>query len=72
MLVLDPVSAPRWRVDCSRCSFLVYLPQDLHSAKVSKDKCEVGLKEEVERGVGRKGAGACACKGDCLKLHHKM
>jgi len=28
----------------SRCSFLMYLPKDLHDAKVSKDaSCEVGL-----------------------------
>jgi hypothetical protein len=41
MLVLDPVSGPRWRLDCSRCSFLLYLPPDLHDAKVSKERCEV-------------------------------
>lgn len=41
MLVLDPVSAPRWRLDCSRCSFLIYLPKDLHDARVSKERCEV-------------------------------
>lgn len=41
MLVLDPVSAPKWRLDCSRCDFLVYLPPNLHHAKVSKERCEV-------------------------------
>lgn len=41
MLVLDPVSAPKWRLDCSRCSFLIYLPKDLHDARVSKERCEV-------------------------------
>lgn len=42
MQVLDPVSAPKWRVDCNRCNFLVYLPPNLHSVKVSKTKqCEV-------------------------------
>ena len=42
MLVLDPVSAPKWRLDCNHCSFLIYLPKDLHSAKVSsKQTCEV-------------------------------
>ena len=40
-LVLDPVSAPKWRVDCNRCSFLIYLPEHLHNAKLSKDQCEV-------------------------------
>ncbi|KAF6259333.1 DNA topoisomerase [Scenedesmus sp. NREL 46B-D3] len=37
LLVLDPVSAPRWRLDCSRCSFLIYLPKELHAAKVAKE-----------------------------------
>jgi hypothetical protein len=40
-LVLDPVSAPKWRLDCNRCSFLIYLPSELHSAKLSKEHCEV-------------------------------
>lgn len=40
MLVLDPVSAPRWRLDCSRCSFLIYLPKDLHDARVTQSRCE--------------------------------
>lgn len=40
MLVLDPVSGPKWRLDCSRCSFLIYLPKDLHDAKVAKTACE--------------------------------
>lgn len=42
LLVLDPVSAPKWRLDCSRCSFMIYLPKDLHDAKVTKERCEVG------------------------------
>lgn len=41
MLVLDPVSAPKWRLDCSRCSFLIYLPKELHDVKVSKERCGV-------------------------------
>ena len=41
VLVLDPVSAPKWRLDCSRCSFLIYLPKELHDAKVAKERCEV-------------------------------
>ena len=42
MLVLDPVSAPKWRLDCNHCNFLIYLPKDLHSAKVSsKQTCKV-------------------------------
>ncbi len=40
-LVLNPISGPKWRVDCSRCSLVVYLPANLHSAKVSRELCEV-------------------------------
>ncbi|EFJ52569.1 hypothetical protein VOLCADRAFT_79203 [Volvox carteri f. nagariensis] len=40
-VVLDPVSAPKWRLDCNRCNFLMYLPPNLHSAKVlPKETCE--------------------------------
>jgi len=39
-LVLDPVSAPKWRLDCNLCNVVVYLPPDLHSVKVSKTECE--------------------------------
>ena len=38
-LVLDPVSAPNWRIDCPLCDFLLYLPKDLHKVKVSEEKC---------------------------------
>jgi hypothetical protein len=41
VLVLDPTSGPKWRLDCSRCSCLIYLPQALHEAKVTKEACEV-------------------------------
>ena len=33
-LVLDPVSAPAWRINCNLCDFLMYLPKDLHKVKV--------------------------------------
>lgn len=39
-LVLDPVSAPNWRVDCNLCNFLMYLPKSLHKAAVSSQECE--------------------------------
>ena len=41
-VVLDPVSAPAWRLDCNSCTFLIYLPKDLHNAALSKELCEVG------------------------------
>ena len=42
-VVLDPVSAPAWRLDCNSCSFLIYLPKDLHAVTIPKDKdpCQV-------------------------------
>jgi hypothetical protein len=30
-----------------RCSFLVYLPKELHDAKVAKERCEVSLRGGV-------------------------
>lgn len=42
-LVLDPVSAPKWRLDCNRCSFLIYLPAELHNAKLAKEHCQVRI-----------------------------
>lgn len=42
-VVLDPVSAPAWRLDCNSCSFLIYLPKDLHTVSIPKDRepCKV-------------------------------
>ena len=42
-IVLDPVSHPRWRLDCNRCPHLVYLPPDLHTVKVTSRLCQVCL-----------------------------
>lgn len=40
-LVLDPISAPSWRVDCPLCDFLMYLPKSLHKAKIARgEECE--------------------------------
>ncbi|CAG9467801.1 unnamed protein product [Pedinophyceae sp. YPF-701] len=39
-LVLDPASGPKWRLDCNRCAFLLYLPPDLHMAEVARERCE--------------------------------
>ena len=38
-LVLDPVSAPKWRLYCNMCSCLVYLPQGAHRISTTRDKC---------------------------------
>lgn len=48
-LVLDRLSAPKWRLDCNKCSFLIYLPENLHLAKVNQEElCEVGSGPQVE------------------------
>jgi hypothetical protein len=60
VLVLDPTSGPKWRLDCSRCSCLNYLPQALHEAKVTKDACEV----RRGTGAGRGLFPVCSCS--CL------
>lgn len=39
-LVLDPVSAPKWRLDCNKCSNLVYLPHNAHKIAVCQERCE--------------------------------
>jgi DNA topoisomerase-3 len=48
-LVLDPVSAPKWRLDCNRCSCLVYLPKNAHKVSVNAsqrcEECESALLE---------------------------
>jgi DNA topoisomerase-3 len=41
-VVLDPVSGPKWRLDCNLCSFLIYLPDNLHDVKLAKEHCQVG------------------------------
>ena len=40
-VVLDPVSGPKWRLDCNLCSFMIYLPETLHAVKLSKERCQV-------------------------------
>lgn len=39
-LVLDPVSAPKWRLDCNKCSCLVYLPHNAHKIAVCQERCD--------------------------------
>ncbi|KAL6185655.1 hypothetical protein ACLB2K_041785 [Fragaria x ananassa] len=38
-LVLDPVSAPKWRLCCNMCNFLVLLPQGAHQISTTPDRC---------------------------------
>lgn len=38
-LVLDPVSAPKWRLDCNMCNCLVFLPQGAHRISTTKERC---------------------------------
>ncbi|KAF6163367.1 hypothetical protein GIB67_009607 [Kingdonia uniflora] len=38
-LVLDPVSAPKWRLYCNMCNCLVFLPHGAHRISTTKDRC---------------------------------
>ncbi|KAJ0035522.1 hypothetical protein Pint_25587 [Pistacia integerrima] len=38
-LVLDPVSAPKWRLYCNMCNCLVFLPQGAHRIATTRDQC---------------------------------
>ena len=49
IVVLDPLSAPKWRLDCSKCSLLIYLPEKLHAAKLSREVCKVSCLIRVEK-----------------------
>ncbi|KAG6748637.1 hypothetical protein POTOM_048566 [Populus tomentosa] len=38
-LVLDPVSAPKWRLYCNMCTCLVLLPQGAHRISTTRERC---------------------------------
>ncbi|XP_052188830.1 DNA topoisomerase 3-beta isoform X2 [Diospyros lotus] len=38
-LVLDPVSAPKWRLFCNMCNCLVFLPEGAHRISTTKERC---------------------------------
>ncbi|KAM7277602.1 hypothetical protein ACFE04_004736 [Oxalis oulophora] len=38
-LVLDPVSAPKWRLYCNMCSCLVFLPEAAHRISTTEERC---------------------------------
>lgn len=38
-LVLDPVSAPKWRLYCNMCNCLVFLPQGAHRITATQEQC---------------------------------
>lgn len=38
-LVLDPVSAPKWRLYCNMCNCLVFLPEGAHRITTTKERC---------------------------------
>ncbi|XP_042064078.1 DNA topoisomerase 3-beta isoform X2 [Salvia splendens] len=38
-LVLDPVSAPKWRLYCNMCNCFVSLPEGAHRISTTKDHC---------------------------------
>jgi DNA topoisomerase-3 len=38
-LVLDPISAPKWRLYCNMCNCLVLLPQGAHRISTTREQC---------------------------------
>lgn len=38
-LVLDPVSAPKWRLHCNMCNCLVFLPEGAHRINTTPEQC---------------------------------
>ncbi|XP_058181028.1 DNA topoisomerase 3-beta isoform X3 [Rhododendron vialii] len=38
-LVLDPVSAPKWRLYCNMCNCLVFLPEGAHRITTTEERC---------------------------------
>ncbi|KAK1389826.1 DNA topoisomerase [Heracleum sosnowskyi] len=38
-LVLDPVSAPKWRLYCNMCNCLVFLPEGAHRITTTREHC---------------------------------
>lgn len=38
-LILDPVSAPKWRLYCNTCNCLVFLPQSAHRISTTQEQC---------------------------------
>ncbi|KAF3787597.1 DNA topoisomerase 3-beta [Nymphaea thermarum] len=38
-LLLDPVSAPKWRLCCNTCNCLVSLPEGAHRISTTKERC---------------------------------
>ncbi|XP_057959790.1 DNA topoisomerase 3-beta isoform X2 [Malania oleifera] len=38
-LVLDPVSAPKWRLYCNMCNCLVFLPEGAHRISTTREQC---------------------------------
>eukprot|EP01147_Barroeca_monosierra_P001141 gene1141-4360_t len=42
ILVLDPVSKPKWRLACNSCNAILSLIQDAHDIRVTKELCECG------------------------------
>ena len=65
-IVLDPVSGPRWRLDCNTCSFLIYLPETLHAVKLSKKRCQA-----CPMPLDIRLPSACSCDCNTLKSDHK-
>uniref|UniRef100_A0A023F3Y2 DNA topoisomerase n=1 Tax=Triatoma infestans TaxID=30076 RepID=A0A023F3Y2_TRIIF len=42
VLVLDPASAPKWKMGCNRCDVIIHLFEDAHKVTVEDNICDCG------------------------------
>lgn len=45
VLVLDPSSAPKWKMGCNRCDIIIHLFDDAQKITVEEDVCECGAQK---------------------------
>lgn len=38
-VLLDPVSAPKWKMACNKCNYCIFLPEGAKKISLSSDKC---------------------------------
>jgi DNA topoisomerase-3 len=81
VLVIDPNSAPNWKIACNRCNVVIKAFQNAHKVKATKDVCECGSKilhvdlnkkdAEVDGSTQKEGCMFCdPSLSSLVELHH--
>ena len=85
MLVIDPNSAPNWKIACNKCNVVIKAFQNAHKVTATKDVCSCGskqlrvdfnLKDAAELGLPGKTTEHVACMfcdpvlSAFVELHH--